>query len=210
MKVFRQYIHRLLRTAITLPQSGHAAYSHGFSIDRSTSLAYAISRGVIVAPWAMRLWPGQQPRHLHYTANGDEKAKNMHRTAEKHHLNCLERWLEPCIKEMRDTARAYGYALAVHGSLGFDIDIICVPWVKEADSPESLVSALREACGRVTHLPTYLGRFTLPTTWELENEENKECPVFSDKPHNRQSWAILLGGGVYVDVSVMLRSQDSK
>ena len=125
------------------------------------------------------------------------------RLADKHHIECLDRWADRCLNEMRLTAHAYGYALAVHGSMKFDIDIICVPWVKDADSAESLVAALRESCSRVTNLPTSLGRFILPSEWEQENELNKDSPVFADRPHNRRVWAWQLGGGVYVDCSVM-------
>jgi hypothetical protein len=129
------------------------------------------------------------------------------READRHHRDCLERWLEPCLAEMRIAARAHGYALAVHGSEKFDIDIICVPWICEADSDESLIAALRAACTRITNLPTYLGRFNVPSVWELENETNKDAPICSDRPHGRRSYAILLGGGVYVDCAVMRRQQ---
>lgn len=131
------------------------------------------------------------------------------RVADEHHRKCLSKWLEPCLAEMRHTARAYGYALAVHGSLTFDIDIVCIPWIDEADSPESLVSALREACSRVTKMPTYF--------WGMpcENPEYSVGDDFliaegkrpdSDRPHGRRAWSWQLGGGAYVDCSVMPRT----
>lgn len=39
-------------------------------------------------------------------------------------------------------ARANGYALAVHGSLARDMDLIAVPWTAEAASPEEVVAAI--------------------------------------------------------------------
>lgn len=33
--------------------------------------------------------------------------------------------------KLADIFRSHGYALAVHGSVGTDFDLIAVPWVKE-------------------------------------------------------------------------------
>lgn len=41
-----------------------------------------------------------------------------------------------------EIARAHGYALAVHGSLASDFDVICIPWTDEAVDPEAVVSAI--------------------------------------------------------------------
>lgn len=40
-----------------------------------------------------------------------------------------------------------GYAVAVHGSLRRDLDIIAVPWVKWAVPAKELVGLLAKACG---------------------------------------------------------------
>ena len=37
-------------------------------------------------------------------------------------------------------ARENGYALAVHGSLARDMDLIAVPWVEAPESPEKVIS----------------------------------------------------------------------
>lgn len=39
-------------------------------------------------------------------------------------------------------ARAHGYALAVHGSLARDMDLIAVPWIDSPKSPETVISAI--------------------------------------------------------------------
>ncbi|TAA11297.1 hypothetical protein EA658_16680 [Pseudoxanthomonas winnipegensis] len=39
-------------------------------------------------------------------------------------------------------ARANGYALAVHGSLARDMDLIAVPWTESATAPEDVVAAI--------------------------------------------------------------------
>lgn len=82
-------------------------------------------------------------------------------------------------------ARDHGYALAMHGSLCRDFDLIAVPWVISASDATKLVEAIREyVCGEIVHFDH------LP--------KNPE-----EKPHGRLAWAIQLGGGLYIDISVM-------
>lgn len=78
-------------------------------------------------------------------------------------------------------AREHGYALAVHGSLARDFDFVAIPWVDEAVKPEELVEAIRAAVG---------GFF-----------DEHDHPA--SKPHGRRAWVIHLGGGPYIDLSVM-------
>lgn len=44
--------------------------------------------------------------------------------------------------EMAELVRAHGYALAVHGSLRRDFDLICVPWAAQTSAPDDVVAAL--------------------------------------------------------------------
>ena len=41
--------------------------------------------------------------------------------------------------ELAEIARSHGYALAIHGSLAKDFDLIAVAWRKEISSPETVV-----------------------------------------------------------------------
>lgn len=43
---------------------------------------------------------------------------------------------------LAEVFRKHGYALAVHGSVGTDFDLIAVPWVDEAAEPEAVVADL--------------------------------------------------------------------
>jgi hypothetical protein len=93
--------------------------------------------------------------------------------------------------EIRVVAKDLGYALALHGSLRSDLDVIAVPWTEEAADEETLVKAICEAAGG----------FILT-----------DRPV-SDMPHGRRAWTIHLGGcsatvppdqrATYIDLSVM-------
>ena len=84
---------------------------------------------------------------------------------------------------LREVARGHGYALALHGTLQKDLDVLACPWVEEASSPEALAEALRELIG---------GEFA-------GGPENRG----TTKPHGRRAWTILLlGSAGYVDLSV--------
>lgn len=41
--------------------------------------------------------------------------------------------------KIAEVFRSHGYALAVHGSVANDFDLIAVPWVDEAGAPEDVV-----------------------------------------------------------------------
>ena len=47
-------------------------------------------------------------------------------------------------KELTEVARTHGYALAVHGSMIRDFDLICIPWVTCPSTPREVVKAFAE------------------------------------------------------------------
>lgn len=46
---------------------------------------------------------------------------------------------------LAEIARAHGYALAAHGSLARDFDIVCIPWVERPSPPQKVVDAITKA-----------------------------------------------------------------
>lgn len=82
-------------------------------------------------------------------------------------------------------AREYGYAITVHGSLQKDLDLVAIPWSKVAVSGEEIVQAIAEMVGG----------------FMLDGERAME------KPHGRKAWIIHLGAGLYIDLSVMPRTE---
>lgn len=44
--------------------------------------------------------------------------------------------------QLAEITRKHGYALAAHGSLAADFDLICVPWVKEVSDPQTVVDEI--------------------------------------------------------------------
>ena len=86
---------------------------------------------------------------------------------------------------LRETAMDNGYALAIHGSLLNDMDLIAVPWIEKPSSPLDLVKALMDKIGM-----GYLDDSYLETMKGL-------------KPHGRIAYSLSSGGGGYIDISIM-------
>lgn len=94
---------------------------------------------------------------------------------------------------LQEVARNHGYALAVHGSMATDLDLIAVPWVESASEPGVLIEAIRECVG---------GMY-----------DGGDEPVASVRLHGRRSYTILpsnlflgvpkLPWSPWLDISVM-------
>lgn len=91
---------------------------------------------------------------------------------------------------VQTAARALGYAVALHGSMSRDFDLVAVPWVAEAAHPRDLAEAVRAAVN---------GHWGLATASDEYHREG--CP--GSKPHGRLVWSVHLGVGAYIDLSVM-------
>lgn len=98
----------------------------------------------------------------------------------------------------RAAARQHGYALAVHGSLKRDVDLLAVPWIEGASGPRRLARAVAEAIGcgvDADHLARHIRESVLV------------------QAHGRMSWAFYPAQteakdhGWYVDLSVMPRRE---
>lgn len=98
-------------------------------------------------------------------------------------------FLDHCLPLLRDAARAQGYALAVHGSLSRDLDLIAVPWTDDATGLDTLVAALAEATKEATGWGHISGRSD--NSWR------------SDKPHGRVAVTILASAELSLDISIV-------
>lgn len=86
-----------------------------------------------------------------------------------------------------NVARENGYALAVHGTLNCDFDLVAIPWTNEAIEPFALVKQIEARIG-ICEPDIFLGLHT------------QEPEI---KPHGRLAWLIKLGNGAALDISVM-------
>lgn len=97
--------------------------------------------------------------------------------------------LDAILPPIREAARHHGYAVAVHGSLARDIDLVAVPWREHnVSEPDELVRAICGAIGGVT------GNC-------LRHAEA------SQKPHGRVAYTLIHGGFIgEIDLSVFATS----
>jgi hypothetical protein len=105
-----------------------------------------------------------------------------------------------------DTARKFGYALAIHGTVTADLDLIAVPWIDDAAPAETMVEALRKHINAVEYpelLRRQLGDENLVQQILARRDEPKDP---EQKPHGRRAWNLYLDHGGKVDLSVMPRA----
>ena len=100
-------------------------------------------------------------------------------------------------------ARANGYALAIHGTVTSDLDVIACPWTEEAVSGEELRDALMQHINASDYEGS-LVRFGI--SQEMAHEiASKSGADKSEKPHGRIAWNLYLDHGCKVDLSIMPR-----
>lgn len=87
------------------------------------------------------------------------------------------------LAEIQGIARGSGYAIAVHGSMQRDLDLIAVPWSSDAvDGKRLVVRFCNLLCLECDHL--------------LKP---------SKMAHGRLVWTLMMGGNCFMDLSVMPR-----
>jgi hypothetical protein len=85
---------------------------------------------------------------------------------------------------LHEVANEHGYALAVHGSMKRDFDILAVPWVESPSTTNELFEAIKNSTAK----------------YFIEDEKLNEP---TEQPHGRISYSIPVDGGYYLDLSIM-------
>ncbi len=87
-----------------------------------------------------------------------------------------------CYPALAEIARRHGYALAIHGSMTRDFDVIAIPWDNEASDPQQVIDQIHAETGII-----------------LTGEPVK-------KPHGRIAYSLSVGfGHCALDYSFMPR-----
>lgn len=94
-------------------------------------------------------------------------------------------------------ARSHGYALAVHGSLQRDFDLVAVPWTETALDARTLYEAIANECSHDG--PSESAKF-VDGQWVSVDLREPEL-----KLHGRLCWTIILHHTAFIDLSVMPR-----
>lgn len=91
---------------------------------------------------------------------------------------------------LKTIARRYGYALALHGSLCRDMDLIAVPWIENPKSHDELLTAIHKKIN--------------PLEYKIFLKSNGvPYATKSNKPNGRIAYTINIGGGGYLDISIL-------
>lgn len=117
--------------------------------------------------------------------------------------NQLEAFYQSLMPRITSIGKTHGYSMAVHGSRRRDLDVVAVPWTKDAHAPITLIRDI-----------------------ELKLLDYRFCPsdirkVLTQKPHGRLAYAIVIGilsrrfrgknsgsrqTHAYIDLSIMPRT----
>lgn len=90
---------------------------------------------------------------------------------------------------LAEIAQSCGYALAVHGSVTSDLDVVAIPWTDQCVDGPQLVFAIWQYAS-IYHID-----------FEYPEEHKLKAPEV--KPHGRLSYSIPLYAGAVIDLSVM-------
>lgn len=92
-------------------------------------------------------------------------------------------WMIPVATRV---ARKFGYAIAVHGSMSRDLDLVAIPWVDTASDPLPMIEAIADMVdGRIIR-------------------------DVKKSPHGRMAWNIVFDGAWhFLDISVMPRQSNA-
>jgi hypothetical protein len=90
------------------------------------------------------------------------------------------------LRHCREIAKEHGYAIGLHGSHTYDLDLIAAPWVDECATPDVLAAAIASGLG-----------------WYLHNSKKLQA-------HGRFSYLIYGPNRAHIDLSVMAKALENK
>lgn len=108
----------------------------------------------------------------------------------------LKKYYKSILPRLKEIAYEHGYAVAVHGSMTRDLDVMAMPWVKEAKAPESLAIAL---------MKEFLVFSNGKNGTSYTRKYFKDSADKTNKPHGRRAYTIPVKGKAFIDLSVMPR-----
>jgi hypothetical protein len=87
--------------------------------------------------------------------------------------------------QLSEVARKHGYAMAVHGSLGRDFDLICIPWIERPGEPQAVVDEIT-------------------STFDIRQIGQPDVTH-----HGRERWTVSIGfGECFLDLQFMPRIKE--
>ena len=89
-------------------------------------------------------------------------------------------------EDIRHAAMDCGWAVALHGSLSRDMDIMAMPWVENATDADTMIRSIVQRCFGDSLIAQYGTR----------------CRR-GEKPHNRVCYSIPIYEDYYLDISII-------
>lgn len=86
--------------------------------------------------------------------------------------------------DIRQAAMDVGWAVALHGSLASDMDIMAMPWVENSESFETLI-------------------YRITTLFSDNKLVENYVITYNEKPHNRVVASIPIWADFYLDISTI-------
>lgn len=84
--------------------------------------------------------------------------------------------------QLAEIARSHGYALATHGSMARDFDLVCIPWTDSPSDPQAVVDQI-------------VSTFSI-----------RQLPETETRQHGRLIYTLVLQfGDSFIDLSFMPR-----
>lgn len=106
--------------------------------------------------------------------------------------------LDGIIEDVRRVARGAGYAIAVHGSVANDIDLIAIPWVERVATPDELLDRVSAViAGKVGSCN--------PARFGGPNDDG-----WRDMPHGRRAINLTVFHGLFGHVTIDFGVMPSK
>lgn len=94
--------------------------------------------------------------------------------------------------QLTEIARSHGYAMAVHGSMQRDMDVICIPWTPTPSEPQAVVDDIVKK-------------------FAIKQLKNNRVEAWEEKHHGRMVTTLSIGfGECFVDLSFMPIRHDDK
>jgi len=87
-------------------------------------------------------------------------------------------------EDLKNAAMDCGWALGLHGSLNSDMDIMAMPWTKDAKSIEYMIDKLCEC-------------------FSGNDDLKKTILVSDDKPNNRVVYTLPIWADFYLDINII-------
>lgn len=94
---------------------------------------------------------------------------------------CALKQYPKALRHARKVAKEHGYAIGLHGSRLYDLDLIAAPWAEPCSAPDVLANAIACRLGWFLH----------------------KGPAHSSKPHGRLCYLIFGPEHAHIDLSVM-------